>query len=140
MKKAWFRLLERIQNLVKEVHCKMTKWLCEEYSVILIPRFETSRMVKRLERKINKKTARNMATWSHYKFREMLKTKAKLYTDVKVIECGEAYTSKTCGRCGTINQKLGGSKTFQCSCCGLKADRDLHAARNILLRHLSLNC
>ena len=142
LRKAWFRLIERIQNLVKEVHSKLAKWLCEEYTVILLPRFETSRMIRRLERKINTKTARNMVTWRHYQFRELLKAKAKLYSDVNVIECSEAYTSKTCGKCGTINPKLGGSKTFRCinAGCGLKADRDHHAARNILLRHLSLNC
>ena len=134
--------MERIGNLVKEVHSKLAKWLCEEYTVILLPRFETSRMIRRLERKLHTKTARNMVTWRHYQFRELLKAKARLYSDVNVIECSEAYTSKTCGKCGTINPKLGGSKTFRCinASCGLEADRDHHAARNILLRHLSLNC
>lgn len=142
LKKAWFRLIERIGNLVKEVHSKLAKWLCEEYTVILLPKFETSRMIRRLERKLHTNTARSMVTWRHYQFRELLKAKARLYSDVRVIECSEAYTSKTCGKCGTINPKLGGSKTFRCinASCGLEADRDHHAARNILLRHLSLNC
>ena len=140
MRRAWIRIQERIQNLVKDAQCKLAKWLCEEYTVILVPKFETSRMIRKLERKIHAKTARNMVTWRHYQFREMLKAKAKLYSDVKVVECSEAYTSKTCGRCGTIHAKLGGSKTFNCPSCGLEADRDLHAARNILLRYLSFNC
>ena len=74
------------------------------------PIFETSRMVSRGGRKINSKTARSMLTWSHYAFRALLKAKAELYPWVKVIECNEAYTSKTCGCCGVINHKLGGSK------------------------------
>ena len=38
-------------------------------------------------------------------------------------------TSKQCGACGELNDKLGGSKTFNCQKCGAVADRDVHAAR-----------
>ena len=137
-KKAWLRALERIKNKRKEVHCKMTTWLCQEYKVILIPLFETSNMVKRGYRKIKSKTVRGMLTWSHYTFREMLKTKAQLYPGTKVVVCDEAYTSKTCGQCGSIHTTLGGSKTFKCKSCAYVGDRDISAARNILLRYLSL--
>jgi putative transposase len=137
-KKAWLRALERIRNKRKEVHCKMTTWLCQEYKVILIPLFETSNMVKRGNRKIKSKTVRGMLTWSHYTFREMLKTKAQLYPGTKVVVCDEAYTSKTCGQCGHIHPTLGGSKIFKCKSCAYVGDRDISAARNILLRYLSL--
>ncbi len=106
--------------------------------MVLIPVFETSRMVSRGGRKINSKTCRNMLTWSHYAFRALLKAKAELYPWVMDIECNEAYTSKTCGGCGVLNHKLGGSKTFRCTSCGYIADRDINAARNILVRFLSL--
>ena len=139
-KLAWHRMLLRIKNLVKEVHRKMATWLCENYRVVLIPKFETSRMVKRADRKIRSKTARGMLTWSHYTFRAMLKEKAELFPWVKIVECDEAYTSKTCGQCGHIHQKLGSNKTFRCPNCHYVADRDISAARNILLRYLSLHC
>lgn len=137
-KRAWYRIMDKIKNRVKDVHCKMSKWLCEEYRVILIPKFESSRMVRRVQRKINSKTARSMLTWSHYTFREMLKAKAELYSNVTVIECDEAYTSKTCGNCGKIHQTLSGSKVFKCKHCEYESDRDINAARNIMLRYLSL--
>jgi putative transposase len=139
-KRVWLRLLDKIKNKVKEVHRKMAVWLCENYKVILIPTFETSQMVRRGKRKINTMTARNMLTWSHYGFRQLLKTKAELYPWVNVVECEEPYTSKTCGSCGEINSKLGGAKTFRCKSCGYIADRDINGARNILLRYLSLFC
>ena len=44
-KLAWHRALFRIKNLVKELHRKMATWLCESYRVVLIPKFESSRMV-----------------------------------------------------------------------------------------------
>lgn len=139
-KRAWLRILDTVKNKVKEIHRKMAKWLCENYKVILIPRFETSKMVRRANRKISSVTARNMLTWSHYRFRELLKAKAELYPWVSVIECEEPYTSKTCGCCGEINHTLGGAKTFKCKKCGYVADRDINGARNILLRYLSLFC
>jgi len=134
------RLLESIKDKVKEIHRKLAVWLCENYKVILIPLFESSKMARRGARKLNKNTTRNMLTWSHYSFRELLKNKAELYPWVNVIECTEEYTSKTCGRCGEINSKLGGAKTFKCKPCGFVADRDINGARNILLKYLSQFC
>ncbi len=66
-------------------------------------------------------------------------SKAEMFPWVNVVVVDEAYTSKTCGSCGELNNKLGGNKVFKCNHCGLIADRDLHAARNILLRYLTRN-
>lgn len=135
---AWWRILNKIKFKVGEIHHKLAVWLCENYTSILIPKFESSTMVKKGRRKISSKTSRSMLTWSHYRFREILKTKAELHHNVEVIECSEAFTSKTCGCCGELNVKLGSSKVFRCGKCGYEADRDINGARNILLRHLTL--
>ena len=55
-----------------------------------------------------------MLCWSHYKFRQRLINKNELFSDYKVIECDESYTCKTCGYCGVIYDKLGGSKVYKC--------------------------
>ena len=52
------------------------------------------------------------------------------------LNVAQAFTSKTCGKCGHLNNKLGGSRTFNCRACKHTEDRDVHAARNILLRYL----
>ena len=49
-------------------HKKLTKWLVSNYETILLPKFETSDMVTRGQRRIGSKTARQMLTWSHYRF------------------------------------------------------------------------
>jgi transposase len=49
----------------------------------------------------------------------------------------ESYTTKCCGRCGTLNN-VGSSEIFNCIKCGLQQDRDLHAARNIYLRRVTM--
>ena len=59
---------------------------------------------------------------------------------VEAIECYEDSTSQTFGKCGVLNETLGGKEKFICpeEGCGYIAGRDISAARNILLRYLTL--
>jgi putative transposase len=136
MRRAWLRASLRIRNLVDDYHKKVVHFLVTCYDVVLLPALETSRLVLRKARKLASKTARAMITWSHYRFRQRLLWKGRT-TGCKVVVCGEAYTSKTCGRCGWLHDKLYGNKTFKCSQCGLEVDRDANGARNILLKNAS---
>ena len=90
-------------------------------------------MVKRGKRKIGSKTARNMMTLSHFRFRTHLLNKM----GDRVVLVNESYTSKTCSSCFVLNHSLGGSKTFNCSECNYTIDRDVNGARNILIKNLS---
>ena len=140
MRKAGIRLQQRIRNLVDEVHKKLAKWLCEQYRVILLPKFESSQMVSTVKTKrrvISGKTARAMLTWSHFRFRQRLLAKAREYPWCRVVTVTEEYTSKTCGACGHIHDKLGSNKEFKCPKCNVVLDRDVNGARNILLKYLS---
>jgi putative transposase len=136
MRKAAARIRSKIQNLVDELHKKAAHFLTTNYRVIFLPTFETSQMVKRAKRKINKKSARQMLTWAHYRFKQIIKHQADKNGSI-VVDVSEAYTSKTCGNCGHIHRKLGGSKVFKCPNCQTVIGRDLNGARNILLRALS---
>ncbi|WP_229414235.1 MULTISPECIES: transposase [Moorena] len=136
MKNAAHRLRQKIQNLIKDCHNKSASFLVNNYKLIFLPTFETSVMVVKSARKLNKKTARNMLTWSHYKFRQHLTQMADRH-DVLVVLVNESYTSKTCPECGQIHEKLGGSKKFQCPKCGFSLPRDWNGARNIMIRALS---
>jgi len=138
------RLRKRAVNMVDELHRKTARWLCNNYEAILLPQFNTREMVQRKnrvdgkKRKINKKTAGSMVKLSHYKFRLFLQHKAAELGSTVVL-CDERYTSKTCGNCGMLNNKLGGNKIFTCS-CSYSADRDHNAARNILLKYACTDC
>lgn len=135
---AYLRIFRRIRNLVSEIHKKMTNFLVLNYNVILLPTFETKPMSSKSGAcKLQSKTVRSMLTWSHYRFKQRLLNKSKTTAHCKVIVCGEEYTSKTCTRCGFINNALGGSKIFQCPQCSLCIDRDHNGARNILLKNAS---
>jgi putative transposase len=138
-KKKSSLLRTKVKNIVDDLHRKTSKFLCDCFQSIVIPPFETQSMVmipKNTRRKINSKVARNMMTLSHYRFQQCLRVQANKYQR-RVITMNEAYTSKTCGCCGTINDKLGGSKTFNCKNCHLSIDRDLHAARNLCLKTMT---
>ena len=130
------KLRNRIKNLVDECHKQTANYLTKEYKIIFLPTFETSQMVVKKGRKLATKTARAMLTWSHYRFKQFLKYKAKSRSCV-VVDCNESYTSKTCPKCGHKHQKLGGSKVFKCPSCGTQINRDWNGARNIMLRFLN---
>ena len=135
LKKAGRRILQRIRDLVKELHNNVAKELCTTYETILLPEFKTSFMVRKRKRNIGNKTARAMLTWSHYKFRQRLISKSQeTGSHVEIVK--EEFTSKTCGCCGWQNKTLGASKVFECKQCGVKTGRDVNGARNILLKHI----
>jgi putative transposase len=103
LKKAAMRVRLKVRNLIDEMHKKLAKWLCENYTTVLLPAFETSGMIRTGKRKINSKTVRGMVTWSHYRFRQRMLHKVRTYQGRTLIVCDEAYTSKTCGQCDTMS-------------------------------------
>lgn len=133
LKKAADRVRGKIKNLVKELHHKTAKFLVDNFDVILLPTFETSQMVSKSKRRIKSKSVRQMLTLSHYDFKQFLKWKAWENSKV-VIDCNEAYTSKTVSWTGEIIKNLGGSTIIKSQTTGLKMNRDLNGARGIFLR------
>lgn len=131
--KAVRRMRGKIRSLINELHFKTAKFLTDNFGVILLPTFETSRMGRKAGRKIRKKSVRMMMTFAHYRFRQILKWKASLAGAV-VADCCEAYTSKTHPQTGEI-RNVGGAKWIKLN-DGSRADRDIVGARNILLRAL----
>ena len=135
LKKAASRLRCKIKNLIKELHHKTARFLVDNFDVILLPTFETSQLVSKSRRKLRNKSVRQMLTLSHYGFKTFLKWKAWEQSK-KVIDCNEAYTSKTVSWTGEIVKNLGGALNIKSLSTGLKMNRDLNGARGIFLRAL----
>ena len=89
-------------------------------------------------RKISKRTVRSLYALRHYTFQQRLLNKAKEYPWVKVFIGNEAFTTKSCTKCGTLNEKIGAKKIFYCEECEIIAARDIAGSRNNLLRQLGL--
>lgn len=123
MKLRW-----KIKDLISEIHHKLALYLVKTFDTILIPSFETSDMVT----KLNSKVARAMLGWAHYRFKTFLKYKAEEYS-CNLVEVNEAYTSKTCTACGK-QQNIRSKHVLKCS-CGISIDRDINGARNIFLKN-----
>ena len=125
---------QKAQNVVKDIHYKASHFLCQSFDTILYPDFNAKAIA---QGPLNKIVKRRLNMLSFYQFSQRLQQTATFYPNVTIKRGSEAYTSKQCGGCGVLNDKLGGKEVFDCNECGLRADRDMHAARNILLRHLS---
>ena len=104
-----------------------------KYKTIYIPIFTTKQM---LEKKILPKAVkRALQAQSHYRFRIRLISKAEI-TNSNVKVCEEHYTTVTCGNC--FSTKKTNSREYDCSRCNMKLSRDINAARNIMIKNLTL--
>jgi putative transposase len=134
--KAIRRLSAKTRNLTDELHWKTARFLCENFSVILMPTYETRQMVEKNNRKIRTRTVRSMLGFNNFKFRQRLQWMAKKLGKT-VIDVSEAYTSKTHPQTGQI-QNIGSAKWIKLQ-DGSMADRDLAGAHNILVKFLTEN-
>jgi len=133
MRKAAARMRAKFRDLVDELHWKTIRFLVDNFDVILLPTFATSRMVSRAHRKIGAKSVRSMLTFAHYRFARRLEWKAATLGKT-VLRVNEAYTSKTVSWTGEIIANLGGRKTIKSG--GITVNRDINGARGIFLRAL----
>lgn len=129
------RLRKRIRCLVDDLHHKAASLLVKSYKLIFLPTYETSQMVLKATRKINRKSVRSMLTWAMGRFSRHLEQAASR-NGVLVVRINESFTSKTCPKCGKIHHKLGGQKIFTCPNCGFTNPRDWVGAVNIMLAAL----
>lgn len=130
------KLKAKKDDLVLDMHNRAASYLVSHYDVIFLPSFETSRMVskKGLKRKMRADTCRQMLSLCHYQFKLRLKWYAKKYGKY-VVDCNEAYTSKTRSWDGVIDVSLGSSKVIKGE--GFTVDRDTNGARNIFIKCLT---
>ena len=139
---------EKITNIVDNTHNQLISYLTKNYNNILAPQLPVQKLVRKTEvntsgetvdsnRVLTATNSRLMNTFAFYRFHQKLKSMCGLRKN-KLYIVDESYTSKTCGLCGTINNNLGGLKTFKCinNDCKIIIDRDYNGSRNILLKHL----
>lgn len=130
-KRAQNRIREKLTNKTKDLHYKTINFL-GNYEYVFLPTFK----VKDIAKNLDKRNTRSLMFLSHFSFKMRLANKTSEFGN-KVIICNEAYTSKTCTKCGKENNELGSSKVFECKNCGIVHDRDYNGARNIALRVLT---
>jgi len=133
---------KKIHSLVKELHNKTALFLCKNYDTVLIPIFETSKMVKKKETEngeeteLSKRTKFVLNMMSHYKFRQHLSHKCEEY-GCRMIVVTEEYTSLTCSSCGHKSNSYT-NRQKKCPACGLTINRDINGAKNILIKNAKI--
>jgi putative transposase len=125
MRRRCNKLRTKVTNAVLDLHRKTASFLVKSYNVILIPSFETKKMASKKNRVLSKGTVRNMNQLSHYAFKQRLMQRSERCNrefdpsgrwDIsKVLECSEAFTSKTCGQCGAVKKNLKSNKVYRCN-------------------------
>jgi putative transposase len=123
----------KIKNLTNDLHWKTIKFLTDNYGRILIGKLNSGKCIQ--TKNLSSITKLMLQSKSHYTFRSRLKYKCEL-NGIFYNEIHEFNTSKSCGNCGFIKKNLGSSKIFNCDKCTYKCDRDINAARNIMMKFI----
>jgi len=110
------------------MHYKAAYLLVTKYDKIHLGKFNTKSILSNKNKTISSNIKRYIALMSPYKFRERIIHMAHKY-GAKIILKDEYLTTKTCSRCGRINE-IGRNKKYNCV-CGFSCDRDENAAKNI---------
>lgn len=128
------RLNKKVYDTTSNLHNQVSAYLTNNFSDVLLPHFNTSKM--EMSDKLDSYTKRMMNTLGFYKFKMKLIDQCRA-KNRNLYLVDESYTTRTCGSCGYDHATIGSNKTYTCPVCHYKLDRDVHGARNILIRFLS---
>lgn len=131
------KFFDKLNNKVKEMHNQLSVVLVKSFGKVFLPKFESQELIRNDKSILRASTKRDILSLGHFKFREHMKNKFSEYSKLdKLVICTEEYTTKTCTKCGQINDNVGGADTFICvsPSCGLRINRDINGARNILIK------
>lgn len=119
---------EKITNQRKDFLHKLSKRLTNENQVIAIEDLNIKGMAK------NRSLAKSIHDAGWYEFTRQLEYKGVLY-GCKIEKINRFFpSSKRCSTCGFVEQRLHLSdRSWVCQECGTSHDRDVNAAKNILI-------
>ena len=123
------RLYEKVSDQRNDFLHKLTTKIVKENELIVVEDLNIKKMVE--DKYFN---VRNILDCSWGKFTQMLECKAES-AGTQLIRVNPQNTSKKCSNCGAIQDMPLYKRTYSCE-CGLKLNRDINAARNILAQGL----
>lgn len=133
LKQKIARIHEKIANSREYMQHCISKKLVEENDIICLEALSVKNMMK------NHKLAYSISDASWSSFISKLQYKAE-WSGKDIVKIDHFFpSSKTCNNCGYINQNLTlKDRSWICPKCGKILDRDINAAKNILLRGLTI--
>ena len=119
-----------LANKRKDFLHKLSTNLVKTYDIIVIEDLKSKNMMK------NHKLAKAIGNASWYEFRTMLEYKCKWYGKQLII-VPPHHTSQECSNCRhNSGKKTLDIREWTCDNCGVHHDRDINAAKNILIKGL----
>ena len=115
----------RINCVVDDYIHKMTRHVADNYHTVVLEDLNVKGMLR------NRHLSKAVSRGNFHKIKRFLQYKCG---DVKFVDRFYA-SSKTCSACGRVKEMPLYLRTYECE-CGMKLDRDLNAARNILAQGL----
>jgi transposase len=133
-KKAYNKREKKKENLIDELHWKTVNDLVNKNDVIFYGDIKSHNISKTSN---NKNLNKDFNDLKFYKFKCRL-TNKMLIANKLLYLVHEANTTKTCSFCGTINNPFS-EKIYRCCKCNILVDRDVNAAKNILMKGIIKN-
>lgn len=134
-KRKTAKLCEHVSNCAKDFNHKLSRKLVEEYDLIAMENLSVSGLVK------NHKLAYSIADVRWSQLTDFIQYKCNWYgKEFKQVDRFYA-SSKICSCCGAYHKDIVNSlsvREWTCPDCGTHHDRDINAARNILIQALSV--
>jgi len=123
------KLYNKVTNQRNDFFHKLTTKIVGENEFIVVEDLNVKKMVEK-----NNWNVRNFLDCSWATFIRMLECKAES-AGAQLIRVSPRNTSKKCSKCGNIHEMPLHKRIYACE-CGLKINRDLNAAKNILAQGL----
>ncbi|MBW4666919.1 MAG: transposase [Cyanomargarita calcarea GSE-NOS-MK-12-04C] len=118
---------KRVSDIRLDATHKATTTISKNHAKIVVETLNVSGMMA------NHKLAGAVADANFYEFRRQLEYKSKKFGS-ELILAGRFYpSSKTCSSCGYVQDMPLKERIFNCGGCGISIDRDLNAAKNLVL-------
>ena len=132
---AFAKTERKKRECINTLHYSVINDLLSKHNVIFYGDINSHDIVKHNKR-LQKSTKRETNNLKFYQFKQRLLHKSRV-SNCKVVLVKEQYTTKTCSRCGTINDNVGSNETYHCvniDCPQQTYPRDINAAKNMLLK------
>ena len=126
------RVQEKTRRRIKDLNHKITTLTieyCVKRDIKILVIGDLSGIAKNTKDRLSRRARQKISQWGYHTQKQYLRYKAER-AGIEVAEVSEAYTSKTCPRCGNINYPK--NRNYTCAYCGLFCHRDIVGAYNIL--------
>ncbi len=127
------KIRQKALNYRNNILHNISKYIVKNYKTIVIEDIN----FKEITKNVKSSTKFNFLYNNLRKFLDFLYYKSKLY-NASVVKVDRFYKStKLCSNCQSVNDISMQDRVYNCKSCNISIDRDINAARNLLIFRIS---